>query len=56
LKNEKEVFSLSENEMNRLGYELLGTNKINEALGISSLMYLNIQNLIMFTIVTVKHC
>ena len=37
LKGEKDVFSLSENEMNRLGYELLGANKIDEALGIFKL-------------------
>ena len=37
LKNEKDVFSLSENEMNRLGYELLGANKIDEALAVFKL-------------------
>jgi tetratricopeptide (TPR) repeat protein len=37
LKKEKDVFSLSENEMNRLGYELLGANKVDEALGVFKL-------------------
>ncbi len=37
LKNEKDAFSLSENEMNRLGYELLGANKVNEAVDVFKL-------------------
>ena len=37
LKNEKETFSLSENEMNRLGYELLVSNRVNEAVGVFKL-------------------
>lgn len=37
LKTEKDVFNLSENEMNRLGYELLSANKTDEALVIFKL-------------------
>lgn len=37
LKNEIDVFSLRENEMNMLGYEMLAENRLDEALGIFKL-------------------
>lgn len=37
LKNETDVFSLRENEMNMLGYEMLAENRLDEALGVFKL-------------------